>query len=827
MTTLPEFLFHSYKRYKVETNRVAAWLAETAQTCGYTLEGQPAIARPSGGRLKGKARKEARQAKTVGPAAGLRLTISANSLPAMAQSIANQTPPIRVPAFILGLLNSAITLRKRCAGWFQTKTARKDLLHERLDGHAHFISVLEQVRQILEPSSAPDTAESAREGTQHENTAQTGPAAEPTSAQTNPYDLLYLDDDASESVQTSEIPVPVLNAARVQTTPSPERKVTYELDNPTSNEETYFALFCFFDDLNQLRDFLHELWSDYKAGKVDLITVSVTTNTAIDLVRRAEKEFVTAFPRLDTYDKISEVFYMLMCWIRGEDPEVREQPDDIVNFAMLDVADWLCLPVYGLLDSFCDVIQAGHLPVMKPGHFGIYDPSTDRSKLTVRQRMREDQIILCEALPEFIASNTVKSEVPIEDEFSIGLRSMFATKKVTLWVTFAAQIFLDIHHTLRVDTVRGLSQLRTSGANATSTLDKYFATSQTFQNWPAENEKLVKNVKRFADFWIIQDTLGTAKRRMYRSSPLPPPDEPYALFRRHPLICGIIQFKLHLFLQQAGITLTTAWGSILYVAHLYHACRQGGYLEEVWPDMELIMDIHTRERIFAGRVPETAAESLKCMTLMLGASATNFARGARAQGDRVRQSRAGPKGLTSNSPVMDLFRKEYLEKGDLTLTINAVEELLHDRESTSTRAAAPQNQKLQQQWDKSHKMTIFQLLGTLSEALAAEAQMLRFDYFSFHLRCLRLLRALRTSLDDKLREYFGPAYIQDDTQLPIVVGYVLMVATGTEKFGERARNYGGFESVMLRKASMTVRQFIQQEGELECDKLKKVFRSMC
>jgi hypothetical protein len=285
---------------------------------------------------------------------------------------------------------------------------------------------------------------------------------------------------------------------------------------------------------------------------------------------------------------------------------------------------------------------------------------------------------------------------------------MFATKTITLWLTFAAQIFLDIHHTLRVDTVRGLSELRTSGANATSTLDKYFDTSQTFQNWPAENEKLVKNVKSFADFWINQDAIGTAKRRMYRSSPVPPPIEPYSLFRRHPLICGIIQFKLHLFLQQAGITLSAAWGSTLYVAHLYHACRQGGYLEEVWPDMELILDIHTRERIFAGRVPETAAESLKCMTLMLGASATNFARGVRARGDRVQQSRTGPKGLTSNSPVVDLFRKEYLEKGDLTLTINAVEELLHERELKSSGASAPQNHSLlQQQWDKSHKMRIF------------------------------------------------------------------------------------------------------------------------
>ena len=32
---LPDFLFDSHKRYKADTNRVAAWLAETAQKYGH------------------------------------------------------------------------------------------------------------------------------------------------------------------------------------------------------------------------------------------------------------------------------------------------------------------------------------------------------------------------------------------------------------------------------------------------------------------------------------------------------------------------------------------------------------------------------------------------------------------------------------------------------------------------------------------------------------------------------------------------------------------------------------------------------------------------
>lgn len=51
MTPLPEFLFDTYKRHKADTNRVAAWLVETAQKCCHALE-ILVTSRPSGPRLK-------------------------------------------------------------------------------------------------------------------------------------------------------------------------------------------------------------------------------------------------------------------------------------------------------------------------------------------------------------------------------------------------------------------------------------------------------------------------------------------------------------------------------------------------------------------------------------------------------------------------------------------------------------------------------------------------------------------------------------------------------------------------------------------------------
>jgi hypothetical protein len=108
MASLPDFLFDTHKRYKADTNRVAEWLARTAQKWGLKLEPQPSSSRPSGARLKGKAVNEAGK-----PAVSPRFAhhnITAKGFTDMAQFIVRQCPTIRVPDAIIGLLRSAISL---------------------------------------------------------------------------------------------------------------------------------------------------------------------------------------------------------------------------------------------------------------------------------------------------------------------------------------------------------------------------------------------------------------------------------------------------------------------------------------------------------------------------------------------------------------------------------------------------------------------------------------------------------------------------------------------------------------------------------------------
>ena len=115
--------------------------------------------------------------------------------------------------------------------------------------------------------------------------------------------------------------------------------------------------------------------------------------------------------------------------------------------------------------------------------------------------------------------HNVRNDLPVPDELAEGLRPSFANKAVPIWLAYAMQIFLDIHHVLRADVVQDLQASRTQVA---STLTAYFSTSKTFENWPLRNETAVKYIRSFIDHYITCDAMTPPLRQLYNNVQLPP-----------------------------------------------------------------------------------------------------------------------------------------------------------------------------------------------------------------------------------------------------------------------------------------------------------------
>ena len=91
----------------------------------------------------------------------------------------------------------------------------------------------------------------------------------------------------------------------------PDYSIALRQKIETTDEEHIFTFFCFFDDL-------------------------VTTNTAINLVSRAEQDFLATVPIDDSREELLQKISVMMS---GNDTCTRERHPDIINSAMPDIAD--------------------------------------------------------------------------------------------------------------------------------------------------------------------------------------------------------------------------------------------------------------------------------------------------------------------------------------------------------------------------------------------------------------------------------------------------------------------------------------------------------
>jgi len=201
----------------------------------------------------------------------------------------------------------------------------------------------------------------------------------------NFYDVLSVDEDAFDHhAATHTITPPAQNIGTSQATPSPPRTNIYEIERTA--EEFIFALFCFFNDLNELQKFLLSLWLHYKDGSFDLMMVSVTTNTAINLVSRTEEDLLATFSISHSAPDILQKYFDGM----GEKHSHTSESVDTTIHALSNPEDWFFLSTQATLIAFCDMIHIGNM--------GIIIESSASDSYPDRTNCEQDQNTLVEVL---------------------------------------------------------------------------------------------------------------------------------------------------------------------------------------------------------------------------------------------------------------------------------------------------------------------------------------------------------------------------------------------------------------------------------------------
>lgn len=269
----------------------------------------------------------------------------------------------------------------------------------------------------------------------------------------------------------------------------------------------------------------------------------------------------------------------------------------------------------------------------------------------------------------------------------------------------------------------------------------------------------------------------------------------------------------------------------MYAGHIYNAARQENLLTGPWKDMEMLIALQSPEKFFVGDRPQGLEEYFKRFSLSLGYSATMFAKNRRKNAPVA--SAKGPRTLSELAVVSRLFKGRYSNnERSVSWTRETIEPIIEskfdgsDDESSDAPDDAHKDTTQGRRERKANRvkpaasgaqirmarpaestMSMVEFLERLANTLHAESIELNFDYFSMHHRCWMLLRSLNQKCKPQLLKIYGEGYLEKESQLPFVVGYIFMACTGTS-------HIAGLLSPKLGVVDVTSRLLVTAAGAI-------------
>ncbi|KAH7304103.1 hypothetical protein B0I35DRAFT_472101 [Stachybotrys elegans] len=757
---LPSSLVSAYQQYKKDTDSVAAWLASTAKACGYPSD------------LLGKARKDAKKPKSC-------VSIPLETTPSYLIAVKDFVP---LAEFIFASSKPLVSVP-------QSFVDTIDRVIHSDASHSYFVEVLKKVRDVLRPCMPAATQ-----------------SLDPLNDMSNWFKDLNTNEHTPEFLDLPELERP-RNAQGDDN--------IYEVEPQKSFEDALVAYAIMMNDLNRIRSYIKWIWTNHRDGHFELANAAVATNTGIELARNLMDQVLPIFEDQGGAVAMLEKFSFICARREGfSADDILSWGPDGKNEDVYEVADRTYLNASLLLDALTRTLPPNHLPIYKEGTFGTYNPQSDRKLKKGRAKFNEDLVVLAEFFPEAV---TVARHVPnylVEDEFIRGIRELDQTGKIPFYLIYATQILLDVHHIIRDRASTALDSLIKQTATMDDELNRHtiFHMNLKNENWPASNDRALRKFQKSLQLFG-QDPVFLAKQRIAQKAGSPAISSGrHRLLVHSPILCGLVLYHFRAGMHDLGIAVANAWGSIAYLAHLYNALRNECLLDRKWADMEAVQTILGDFNLFTEGRPVNKKDYLQRLLLHMGYSASAF----------TAPSRAGPRGIKNVAPVSCMFVEKYLrgsrqvdlspEHVDKILSRSRFQEEGSVKDGTLVLTQIDDANEIKKRQSKQRKkvaegalLSPGELLKSLVLVLGAETLEFSFPYLLMHRQCWEFLRHIKEACDRALKQLYSAAYIEKESQLPFVVGYIFMAGSEDQ----------GGDGALIRAAAEVVNSLIESEaGEM-------------
>jgi hypothetical protein len=349
----------------------------------------------------------------------------------MVQHIIKHASSIKIPQYINTIFVRAIRYCREVTCWYRTRgsDSEKDARHDA------FVDCLQNALDILRPHIA-------RTKTTRQTNHTTRTSKAKSSNHFGSLKLHYtLDDDLESTVtliDSKELPSVL--------------EVRIGADESRIEEDFFFQIKAFLNELGHIRDLVLRMWQ-YK--ETDLITKSIVSNTAIELVRRREYELERDLVRPAKFPEAKFPTGCLPALLLYRDadlePLMREENGTMEQIVLPSMkmlytpmlsevgqqhAKFCFYPVYNGSKLYC----SGHKAKTKEGTI-----------LGPRLHEKRDKIPVAFGFSEAVEwahclwhANVQFGNFLSEDEVTRGIRHLYEMKEVPVWVTFDMQLHVEL-----------------------------------------------------------------------------------------------------------------------------------------------------------------------------------------------------------------------------------------------------------------------------------------------------------------------------------------------------------------------------------------------
>lgn len=225
----------------------------------------------------------------------------------------------------------------------------------------------------------------------------------------------HIEDDNEEGITASEISSLTVSGKNKPAQKVEETRAVYELEEDTQSEFA-FKTFCLFEDLHTLQGELRRTWKAQLSGDVDLLSATIVTTAAIDLVSRVEKEIHWAHPGVlsptRSYQDLALTIFYTESLRQGEDPDAHIDSDKALDLEITPFKEFMYLPTGRTLMKIArmqHIFEKGAYPIpIPPMRFSYIARPELLESLRMRKFEEEDETI-CQLIRDLALQEDLKT----------------------------------------------------------------------------------------------------------------------------------------------------------------------------------------------------------------------------------------------------------------------------------------------------------------------------------------------------------------------------------------------------------------------------------